>query len=254
VASERTRPAVELKLQQEPLSSFAPLPNILEPVLRYWQAKSTDGAQGGMARGAIRRLAFTFADRLDPNWWTNFTEDFTGSAALQSWEQWRRDGLAQLSAAERRNLVRQILSVLSEHCIGAVRTSSLKDKLYITLRRDDMETTQPVQVLIGEYDENDFRLHFDPSEKMPYLVYAPDNNRVTMRLPLPFLDFVYRRSTGDFGQELDPIHINQLDLFCSKLVARKSLPEDDIRLLSIGVTGAQNVYRVAIDNSSMEIY
>ena len=89
---------------------------------------------------------------------------------------------------------------------------------------------------------------------MPRLVYAPANDEVFMRLPLPLLDFVSRRSTGDFGQELDPIHINQLDLFCSQLGARKQLPEDDLRLLSIGITGEQNVFRIAIDKSNMEIY
>ncbi|MBB5509518.1 protein kinase domain-containing protein [Paraburkholderia atlantica] len=254
IASERTRPAVEVKLQREALTSFAPIPNALEPVLQYWQAKSMDGVQGGMARGAVRRLVFLFGTRLDPIWWSNFIEDFTGSPTLQDWQNWRQQGLTQLSSAERRALVRQILSVLSEHCIGAVRTSSLKDKLYITLRRDDLETTQPVQVVIGEYDENDFRLDFSPTEKMPSLYYSPADREVFMRLPLPLLDFVNRRSTGDFGQELDPIHVNQLDLFCSKLIGRKRLPEDDLRLLSIGVTGEQNVYRVAIDNSNMEIY
>jgi serine/threonine protein kinase len=254
VASERTRPAVELKLQQEPFSSFAPVPDVLQPTLQYWQSKATDGTYGGGARSAIRRLAFMFGQGLDSQWWRSFTQDFSGSATLAAWEQWRIHGMMQISAAEKRGLVRQILSVLSEHCIGAVRTASLKDKLYITLRRDDMETTQPVQVVIGEYDENDFRLEFDNVEKMPRLVYAPANGEVFMRLPLPLLDFVSRRSTGDFGQELDPIHINQLDLFCSQLVARKQLPEDDLRLLSIGITGEQNVFRIAIDKSNMEIY
>lgn len=254
VTSERTRPAVELKLQQDPLNSFAPVPDVVQPTLRYWQSKSADGAHGGMARSAIRRLTFMFGSRLDNQWWNSFTEDFSGSAALEAWEKWRIHGLQKMSATERRALVRQLLSVLSEHCIGAVRTASIKDKLYITLRRDDMETTQPVQVVIGEYDENDFRLEFDDSEKMPRLVYAPANGEVFMRLPLPLLDFVSHRSKGDFGQELDPIHINQLDLFCSQLVARKRLPEDDLRLLSIGITGEQNVFRIAIDRSNMEIY
>jgi len=254
IASERTRPAVELKLQQDPLDSFAPIPDLLRPAMQNWQSKSTDGAHGGAARSAIRRLTFMFGQGLDKQWWTSFIQDFSGSATLQAWEQWRIHGMLQISSAERRALVRQILSVLSEHCIGAARTASIKDKLYITLRRDDMETTQPVQVVIGEYDENDFRLDFDGPERMPRLVYAPANGEVFMRLPLPLLDFVNHRSTGDFGQDLDPIHINQLDLFCSQLVARKQLPEDDLRLLSIGVTGDQNVFRLAIDKNNMEIY
>jgi serine/threonine protein kinase len=254
VASERTRPAVELKLQHEPLKSFAPVPDVLQPALQYWQTKSADGASGGTARSAIRRLTFMFGTRLDGQWWTNFIQDFSGSTTLEEWEEWRVHGIQKMPTTERRALVRQILSVLSEHCIGAVRTASIKDKLYITLRRDDMETTQPVQVVIGEYDENDFRLDFDETEKMPRLVYAPASGDVFMRLPLPLLDFVSHRSTGDFGQELDPIHINQLDLFCSQLVACKRLPEDDVRLLSIGITGEQNVFRIAIDRSNMEIY
>ncbi|NYE25609.1 protein kinase domain-containing protein [Pigmentiphaga litoralis] len=254
VTSERTRPAVELKLQHEPLNSFAPVPEVVHPPLLYWQSKSADGIHGGTARSAIRRLAFMFGTRLDSRWWESFTQDFSGSPVLEAWEKWHVSGFQHTSISERRALVRQILSVLSEHCIGAVRTASIKDKLYITLRRDDMETTQPVQVVIGEYDENDFRMEFNDSEKMPRLVYSPANGAVFMKLPLPLLDFVSHRSTGDFGQDLDPIHINQLDLFCSQLVACKRLPEDDLRLLSISITGEQNVYRVAIDKSTMEIY
>lgn len=253
VVSERTRPAVELKLQHEALAMFAPVPDLLQTVVQHWKSKSVDGLQGGAARSAIRRLAFMFGKRVDSQWWTSFVEDFTGSAALQDWEQWRVQGMSKMSTSERRALARQILSVLSEHCIGTARTASIADKLYITLRRSDMETTQPVQVVIGEYDEADFRLDFNPSEKMPRLVYAPANRDVFMRLPLPLLDFVKRRSTGDFGQQLDPIHVNQLDLFCSQLVAEKHLWADDLRLLSIGVTGEQRVFRVEIDNMTMEI-
>jgi serine/threonine protein kinase len=253
VVSERTRPAVELKLQHETLATFAPVPDVLQPVVQHWKNKAVDGVQGGTARSAIRRLAFMFGKRADSQWWTSFIEDFTGSAALQNWEEWRINGISKMSTSERRSLARQILSVLSEHCIGAARASSIADKLYITLRRNDMETTQPVQVVIGEYDEADFRLEFNPSERMPRLVYAPANQKVFMRLPLPLLDFVSRRSTGDFGQQLDPIHVNQLDLFCSQLVAEKHLWADDLRLLSIGVTGEQRVFRVEIDNMNMEI-
>jgi hypothetical protein len=43
-------------------------------------------------------------------------------------------------------------------------------------------------------------------------------------------------------------------LFCSQLVARKQLPEDDLRLLSIGVTGDQNVFHLTIHNNNMEIH
>lgn len=253
VVSERTRPTVELKLQHDPLETFAPVPDLLQPVVQHWKNKSGDGVQGGSARSAIRRLAFMFGKRVDTRWWTSFVEDFTGSAALQNWEEWRIHGIAKMSSSERRSLARQILSVLSEHCIGAARTSSIADKLYITLRRNDMETTQPVQVVIGEYEEADFRLEFNPSERMPRLVYAPANREVFMRLPLPLLDFVNRRNIGDFGQQLDPIHVNQLDLFCSQLVAEKRLWAGDLRLLSIGVTGEQRVFRVDIDKTKMEI-
>jgi len=117
-----------------------------------------------------------------------------------------------------------------------------------------METTQPVQVIIGEYEEGDFQLKYDRAEKMPRLCYAPLNDKVFMRLPLPLLDFVSRRSRGDFGQNLDPIYVNQLDLFCSQLMANKRLAPEDIRLLSVSVTGVQKIFSVAIDDTRMEIY
>ena len=75
-----------------------------------------------------------------------------------------------------------------------------------------------------------------------------------MRLPLPLLDFVGRRSRGDFGQSLDPIYVNQLDLFCSQLVASRRLPLEDIRLLSVSVTGVQKILNVDITDSKMEIF
>ena len=74
-----------------------------------------------------------------------------------------------------------------------------------------------------------------------------------MKLPLPLLDFVARRSKGEFGKDLDPIYFNQLDLFCAQLIAHKSLPEEDVRLLTFGVTGAPTVFRLSIDEDRMEI-
>ena len=73
-------------------------------------------------------------------------------------------------------------------------------------------------------------------------------------MPLPLLDFVSRRSRGDFGESLDPIYVNQLDLFCSQLVATKRLAPEDIRLLSVSVTGVQKIFSVDINDSKMEIF
>jgi hypothetical protein len=186
-------------------------------------------------------------------WWSDFMEDFTGSPKLRQWHEWRENGALPISNVEKRNLVRHVLSVIGEYCTGFPSVPGAYTKLYVTLRRDDLETTQPVQVVIGEYDEDDFRLEFNNAELMPRLIYLPSGDSVFMRLPLPLLDFVSRRSLGDFGQDLDPIYINQLDLFCSQLVTIKPLPEEDIRLLSAGITGGQRMFRLAIDNERLEI-
>lgn len=250
----RTRPAVELKLQNEPCGEYAPLAASALPPFAHWKSKAIDAVNGASARAALRRLVFMFGQVKDEAWWNAFVQDFAGSEKLRDWENWRARGELPPAPSARRALVRQVLSVLREHCTGFTALSGMSEKLYITLRRDDMETTQPVQVIIGEYEEGDFQLKYDRAEKMPRLCYAPLNDKVFMRLPLPLLDFVSRRSRGDFGQNLDPIYVNQLDLFCSQLMASKRLAPEDIRLLSVSVTGVQKIFSVAIDDTRMEIY
>lgn len=250
----RTRPAVELKLQNEACSEYAPLAASALPPFAHWKSKAIDAVNGASARAALRRLVFMFGQVKDEAWWNAFVQDFAGSEKLRDWENWRTRGEFPPAPSARRALVRQVLSVLREHCTGFTALSGMSEKLYITLRRDDMETTQPVQVIIGEYEEGDFQLKYDSAEKMPRLCYGPLNDKVFMRLPLPLLDFVSRRSRGDFGQSLDPIYINQLDLFCSQLMASKRLAPEDIRLLSVSVTGVQKIFSVAIDDTRMEIY
>lgn len=253
LATEHTRPAVELKLHGDALDDVAPLPALVVPPVQYWRSRAAGAEEGARARAALRRSAFMFGRRHDEQWWKSFVEDFTGSHKLQEWEQWRAEARVPSSASARKDLVRKILSVLSEHCTGFGRSPLGGNKLYVTLRRDDLETTQPVQVVIGEYDDKHFELRFDLAEALPRLVYRPAEDRVFMRLSLPLLDFVSRRSTGDFGQSLDPIYVNQLDLFCSQLVASDPLPEGDILLFCVAPTGQQRVYCVEIDDVDMEV-
>ncbi len=249
----RTRPAVELKLQNEICSEYAALSCTAMPPFAHWKDKAMDPNHGAAARAALRRLMFMFGAGRDVEWWKTFVQDFAGSERLCDWENWRVQGALPTALAARRALIRQVLSVLREHCTGFTSVPSANEKLYITLRRDDMETTQPVQVIIGEYSEADFKLEYDRVEKMPRLCYFPADGKIFMRLPLPLLDFVSRRSRGDFGQSLDPIYLNQLDLFCSQLVACKPLASEDIRLLSVSVTGVQQIFNIDITELDMEI-
>ena len=250
----RTRPAVELKLQNEQCSEYAPLSTPALVPFAHWKSKAMIASNGASARAALRRLLFMFGRAQDEEWWKTFVQDFAGSEKLRDWENWRIQGEIPTALAARRVLIRQVLSVLREHCTGFTSLPNANEKLYITLRRDDMETTQPVQVIIGEYSEGDFQLQYDRVEKMPRINYTPSGDQIFMRLPLPLLDFVSRRSRGDFGQSLDPIYVNQLDLFCSQLVASRRLPSEDIRLLSVSVTGVQKVLNVDITDSRMEIF
>jgi len=250
----RTRPAVELKLQNEQCSEYAPLPPSAIVPFAHWKSKAMVASNGASARAALRRLLFMFGTVRDEEWWKIFVQDFAGSEKLRDWENWRIQGDLPKALAARRALIRQVLSVLREHCTGFTSLPGANERLYITLRRDDMETTQPVQVIIGEYGEGDFQLEYDRMEKMPRISYLPSGDQISMRLPLPLLDFVSRRSRGDFGQSLDPIYMNQLDLFCSQLVATQRLAPEDIRLLTVSVTGVQKIFSVDINDSKMEIF
>jgi hypothetical protein len=255
----RTRPAIEHVLQRENIESFSTIPEMQKGILKSWMDSIDDVNKAAKNRGAIRRLLYVFGTTIEgsersKSWWKNFVEEFTDSPRLVDWELWRANKSLPSTNHEKRALKRQILSVLSEYCTGFVSSSINNSKLYVTLRRDDLESTQPVQVIIGEYDESEFELQFDGVELVPLLTYIPFSDSVKMKLSLPLLDFVQRRSIGDFGKNLDPIYINQLDLFCSQLVLCKPLLDDDIRLLSFGITGEQKVFKVEIDGQRMEIF
>jgi serine/threonine protein kinase len=258
VAEGRTRPAVERCFQRDEFSAFAPIPVTVKLLADAWRDSGLADAENFRERGALRRLVFMFGQPVNSNdvsqaWWRDFVEDFLDSPMLVRFDQWRDAGAIDLPAGKKNQLVRSLMSVLSEHCTGFGWSSPSNDKLLVTLRRDDKETTQTVQVIIGEYEFADFRLDFEPLERMPRLTYVPSAERVFMKLPLPLLDFVARRSKGEFGQDLDPIYVNQLDLFCSQLATHRSLAPDDIRLLTFGVMGAPSIVRLLLDEDRMEI-
>lgn len=258
VAEGRTRPAVERFFQRDEFSAFAPIPPNIAPLADDWRKKGLADAESFRERGALRRLVFMFGQPINNNdlsqsWWRDFVEDFLDSSMLVKFDEWRDAGKISLPTNKKNQLVRNLMSVLSEHCTGFGWSSPSNDKLLVTLRRDDKETTQTVQVVIGEYEFSDFRLDYEPVERMPRLTYIPSAERVFMKLPLPLLDFVARRSKGEFGQDLDPIYLNQLDLFCSQLVAQKCLSQNDIRLLTFGVMGAPSIVRLLLDEDRMEI-
>jgi serine/threonine protein kinase len=258
VAEGRTRPAVERCFQKDEFSGFSPIPSVTKPLADAWREEGLASGGNFRQRGALRRLIFMFGQPVCNNessqsWWRDFVEDFLDSPMLVKFEEWRDAEKFTLPANKRSQLVRNLMSVLSEHCTGFGWSSPSNDKLIVTLRRDDKETTQTVQVVIGEYEFAGFKLDFDPIERMPRLTYIPDADRVFMKLPLPLLDFVARRSKGEYGQDLDPIYVNQLDLFCSQLATHRSLAKDDIRLLAFGVMGVPSIVRLILNEDRMEI-
>jgi len=138
-----------------------------------------------------------------------------------------------------------------------MRSDKLNDELIVLLWiqvHAEFDTFNIADTCRGKISLKHVGLAVVKLEKMPRISYLPSGDQISMRLPLPLLDFVSRRSRGDFGQSLDPIYMNQLDLFCSQLVATQRLAPEDIRLLTVSVTGVQKIFSVDINDSKMEIF
>jgi hypothetical protein len=99
---------------------------------------------------------------------------------------------------------------------------------------------------------DDFHLDYDRIRRFPLLRYR--NSDIALRLTLPLLDFIERRSAGDLGSELSEIHLAQLEWFRAELLRlhesqNRQSSNTELNLLKANINGEVFLRRYHLDAS-----
>lgn len=230
----------ERQLEKAENSHWAILPARLNHIAQRWSERAAEPA-GTRWRFAQRRMLYLFGKPSNQNASTEsiFLDTFLKSPRLRDFDQWVIEGQMTLSPMERRRLVKSCLRVLLEVFSGfsSGQFQADHDRLFLTLRRPDRAVVQPTQIVMANLSFDDFHLGYDLVKRLPYLLYKDSD--IALKLALPLLDFIERRSAGDLGSELSEIHLAQLEWFRAELLRLNAARSDmaEITLLKANITG-----------------
>lgn len=230
--------------------TWAVLPKSLGPLNQRWTQRAQESA-GVQWRFAQRRMLYIFGQptQVGKQAAEIFWGTFLQSPRLRDFDHWSSQNTLTLSYAEQSRLTRSCLRVLLEIFSGfnAGQFSSDQERLYLTLRRPDRAVVQPTQFVMATVSFRDFDLAYDASRRLPMLQFR--SGLVKLDLPLPLLDFIENRVTGDLGSELARIHLAQLEWFRAELLRVVGSNPDDcrIQLLRVGIDGRVHPHRYVLD-------
>lgn len=231
-------------------STWADLPTPLTSLSKRWSVRAREAA-GVRWRFAQRRMLYLFGQAATANEEQSeiFLDEFVQSPRLRDFDRWNLDHSLSLSRIEQKRLRNACLRVLLETYSGFSAGQFLSDqnRLYLTLRRPDRAVFQPTQLVIAMFYFDDFDLVFDAAQRLPLLVFARGN--VKLSLTLPLLDYIERRHRGDLGGDLAAIHMAQLEWFRAELsrVASAQQIQGELALLRANIDGQVHVHRYMMD-------
>lgn len=241
----------EQAFAQDAGGGWAILPPALSHLAALWQKRAGE-PEGVPARASLRRMALMFGTpRSDRNEEAAlFLDSMLRSPSVREFDSWQKLGEFAVSRSEQKRLRSGCLNVIREAFSGfsSGQFGEGLDNLYLTLRRPDRAVVQLTQLIIAEFPFRDFDLEFDPVCRSLQLAYrhAP----VSLKLPLPLLDFIRRRDQGEVSSGLSPIQLVQLDRFQAELLeVSHKLPArpGEIAFLRAGINGEVGAYRYFLD-------
>jgi len=235
-------------------------PNLIS-IQKYW-LKWGQSMEGVRWRSSLRRMLYFFSQSTNaieetPNL-DLFFNSFLQSSMLRQFDSWQNKELLLLNSHEKRELrkgcMQTLLEVYSGFCNGQFQEGQM-DNLYLTLRRADQAIIQTTQLVIAKLSNDDFKLDYDAVKRLPILIYKYADKEALLELTLPLLDYIQDRAVGKLGNELAPIHLAQLEYFKSELLNlschRNS--NEEIGLLSSGITGEVKLHRYMVNGKELEI-
>lgn len=234
-------PEVDGLVHQGHIQNVLAWPSQLAAVLEKWQGEA-QGEGGGEARRRLRRLAFFFAtpiqrgDRLD----RALLDDFLQSPMLRRRAGWVASKNVG-SGVEKQKFIRRAIGVLMEEFTGCMTPEGNWERLFLTVRRPDEQVFQSIQIVLKAIPLDDFDLTFDRKRLMPCLTHTGSTAR--LRLSLPLLDYIVKRSRGEVATDLDAIHRAALEQFRGELLESRPTSTDVITVVEISNDGGLQTHR-----------
>lgn len=209
-------------------------------------------------RNEIRRFLFLYGDEsliLD-----EYLPIFIGSQMLFHFIEWQKDNSKLPNTVLMKHIERQVLHVLQEQYTGINLPESCGyHYLFITLRRNNLELRQSVQILSKKIPITNFKLIFEKDDQASQsnagkLVLYEQVSNEKLILDLPFLDFVMMRNTGEIGQKLNMSYIDRLERFKNLLLASDSYNnESNLELLEYNSTGKLKTHKFSFNEDILEV-
>lgn len=224
------------------------LPNSIRPAIAHLVARGAGWRDASRFRQGLRRQAYFFADgRFDEG----FRPAFLRSPNLLAVERLLAEPPTTMRA--RRALVGRQLDAIFEEFTG-FRAGG--ERLFITLRRQDVRFPQAVQLVLASFRYQDFDLRFDQGDRAIVLVHKPLGAELVLALPL--LDYLALRRRGEVGEALEPLFRQRVDAFKAVLLARArsaagARGDEPLELLQADARGSLRVCQVELDGAHVQI-
>jgi serine/threonine protein kinase len=209
-------------------------------------------------RQQIRRFFYTFVDigQIKNELNSEFINTFFRSPKLEEVENWLK--LKNIPRDKQKNLRRSALEILLEEYTGFPYSqfSANQDRLYLTLKREDKNIYQSVQLILKEISFDDFEIYFNPELREIRLYHIDQKDpSYGLNLTLPLIDYITLKSGGEVVDKLDETYKNHLESFKAKLLKLKNnrRQEDSFKILQCDIEGKMKNIRVEVGEREIEL-
>lgn len=215
---------------------------------------------GPAARRQLRRLVYFFG-YLDDAAGKRFISIYLRSPMLLEYID-LLESPSKIPPLKESRFRSQILQVMQEHFIEVKLPEDRghTDDLYITVRQQIAGTG--AQMVLADFRTADFKLVAIPwytvgAEQKRMLCLQFNEGLETMKLDLPFFDYVARRYEGEVTEELSAYYADRLERFKVELIEHfytgTDKEDQHLRLLMIDTDRKFKLMRMAVDENKLEV-
>lgn len=220
------------------------------------------GPSPEQARRQLRRLLYFFVN--DEAYDFQVISDFLNSPNILYWWDWQKKG-SVLEKAYRAKYTNMVFHVIQEHFTGVRMPEGLgtqDSRLYITLSRKQSEVRQSTQIVLAELDwSQSVVLELDRTSNAAGAEYAElvltgqgVLKGVTLRLGLPFLDYVTQRHYGEIGNLLNAAYKERLEHFKLQVLKKTASLNDDMMLIRLRNDNKFKRQKFSISDQAVEVF
>ena len=220
------------------------------------------GSTPEQARRQLRRLLYFFVNDEVAD--SQVMIDFLNSPNILYWQEWQQKG-SVLEKAYRAKYTNMVFHVIQEHFTGVRMPEGMgtqDSRLYITLSRKQSEVRQSAQIVIAELDWSQSAiLELDRSSNAAGAEYVELALKgqgvlkgVTLRLGLPFLDYVTQRHYGEIGNLLNAAYKERLEHFKLQVLKKTASLNDDMMLVRLRNDNRFKRQKFSISDQAVEVF